>query len=270
MLNPVATTGLLVAAYRAEETKRSDRLFDDPFAATLAGSTGFATLEAFRAHIGPAEPFIEVRTRYLDDALARAQARGLLQVVILAAGMDARAYRLPWLVETRLFEIDQPSVMAHKSRMLAAHRPRCERHALASDLATDWPSTLVAAGFDAAKPTVWVVEGLLQYLPGDSVKTLFARIDVVSVSGSTLLFDLVGETLHNSPQLAPMRTFMEKIGAPWLFASDDPSSLLGPEWLTEPSDAAAIGGTLGRWPSPAAPPDIPGIPRAFLVEARKR
>src|SRR5690348_16297583 len=103
-MDPVALTGLLVAALRAEEAQRPDRLFDDPFAAALTGDEGRALLQRYRdsAAMGTV-PIIEVRTRWYDDALGRAFASGFEQYVMLAAGMDARAYRLSWPAGARLF-----------------------------------------------------------------------------------------------------------------------------------------------------------------------
>jgi methyltransferase (TIGR00027 family) len=92
----VAATGLLVAAMRAEETKRDDALFDDPFAERLAGDEGRRLLAESSAETEQPSAPIVVRTRLFDEALLRVHADGVAQVVILAAGMDARSYRLPW------------------------------------------------------------------------------------------------------------------------------------------------------------------------------
>jgi methyltransferase (TIGR00027 family) len=266
MLDPVAKTGLLVAALRADESLRPDRLFDDPFAATLATDEGRALLGAYRA-LGPSIPIIEVRTRFYDEALLRAPTA---QVVLLAAGMDARAYRLPWPSGTRLFEVDRPEVIAAKDQALAGTAPRCQRTAVAADLAGDWPRLLASGGFDRAVPTSWLVEGLLQYLDPATVDLLFARIDALSAPGSRLVYDVVGRRLFEAPFLAPLRDFMAGLGAPWRHASDEPAAPVSSRgWRVAVTDPARIGNEWGRWPFPAAAPDAPAVPRGYLIEATK-
>ena len=268
-MNPVATTGLLVAAIRAEETARADRLFTDPFAAALAGDAGRGALAKYRtAGAGPSVPVIEVRTRWYDDAIARALATGLRQVVILAAGMDSRSYRLDWPVATRVFELDQPAVIDHKQAVLANAVPRCERVAIRCDLAQDWAVPLEQAGFQRGMPSLWLVEGLLQYLDASNVATIFSRIDALSPSGSVMLYDVVGESLLSSPVMAPTLQMMRDLGAPWIFGSDDPGALQ-PAWRADVTEPAIVGNALKRWPFPVTPPGIPGVPRGYLIEAAK-
>src|SRR5262245_16175119 len=138
----VASTGLLVAAIRARESAGDDPLFSDPYADKLAGETGRALLAAAIAETGERSTVqIVVRTRFLDDALLGA-VRMADQVVILAAGMDARAYRLAWPDGTTVYELDQPAVIAAKADLLADDQPRCRRVAIGVDLADDWPAAL--------------------------------------------------------------------------------------------------------------------------------
>ncbi|WP_437821307.1 SAM-dependent methyltransferase [Sorangium sp. So ce1078] len=267
-MNPVAVTALLVAAMRAEESKRSDRLFNDPFAHALAGDAGYAALRTYRDAVGPSLPIIEVRTRWFDEALARAASAGIAQVVLLAAGMDARAYRLAWPAGTRVFEVDQPEVIAYKAGVLGARAPASERVAIAADLAADWPAALRAARFDPAARTVWLVEGLLQFLDARSVETLMARIDRLSAPRSTLLYDVVGRSLLESPALAPALRMMTELGAPWVYGTDDPAGLVAAHgWEAAVVDPGEVGRRWDRWPIPPAPA---GAPRGHLVEATKR
>src|SRR3984885_11847571 len=121
----VAATGLLVAAMRAEESARDDALFHDPFAERLAGDDGRPLLAESGSETGQPSAPIVVRTRLFDEALLRAHADGVSQVVIVAAGMDARSYRLPWPDGTTVFEVDQPHVIAIKDERLAGDKPRC-------------------------------------------------------------------------------------------------------------------------------------------------
>lgn len=266
----VADTGLLVAAIRAKETRRDDRLFADPFAEKLAGESGQRLLEEAIATAGDKSTLqIVVRTRFWDEALLRT-ARAVDQVVILAAGMDARAYRLPWPDGTTVYELDQPAVMAAKAEALVDEQPRCRRVAIGIDLAEDWPAALRAAGFDSQRPAVWLIEGLLQYLDESAVHILFERIDALSAPASVLLYDVVGKTLLDNVMLTAVREHMARNSAPWLFGTDEPGALserLG--WSAVITDVAEPGNRWNRWFAPAVPLDVPGVPRGYFVEAAK-
>ncbi len=266
----VADTGVLVAAIRAEETRRPDRLFDDPFAERLAGESGQRMLAEAIATGGDKSTLqIVVRTRFWDEALLNA-VPPVRQVVIVAAGLDARAYRLPWPDGTTVFELDQPAVIAAKAAALAGAQPRCLRVAIGVDLTTDWTDTLRANGFDPDSPAAWLMEGLLQYLDEGAVHTLFERVDALSAPGSVLLYDIVGKTLLDSVMLAPVLEQMSRNGAPWLFGTDAPEQLcerLG--WSAVVTDVAAPGNEWNRWFAPAVPLDVPGVPRGYFVSATK-
>jgi methyltransferase (TIGR00027 family) len=270
-MNGVARTSLWIAAVRAVETEREDAWFQDPFARELAGDDGFEILRASQSAGGARAPSLEVRTRFFDEQLIAAASAGLGQVVILASGMDARAYRLGWPESTRLFEIDQADVLAYKQTKLARARPLCTRHEIAVDLREDWPAALLAHGFDAAAPTLWLLEGLLHYLPPADVTRLFEHVDALSRPRSVALFDLVGRSLLASPFVKPLLEGVAKLGAPWQFGTDEPEELLAPRgWDVVVHDIAVVGHRYGRWPFPAMPRGTPGIPQSFLVEATKR
>jgi methyltransferase (TIGR00027 family) len=184
----VADTGTLVAAIRAEETRRPDRLFEDPFAERLAGEAGRQMLADAIATSGDKSTLqIVVRTRFWDEALLSA-VPPVKQVVILAAGLDARAYRLPWPDGTVVYELDQPAVIGAKTATMAqiGATPTAERRTVAIDLRDDWPAALQAAGFDPTAPSAWSAEGLLAYLPPDAQDRLFDNITELSAPGSRL------------------------------------------------------------------------------------
>lgn len=266
----VAATGLLVAAMRAEESARQDPLFVDPFAERLAGEEGRRLLAQAESATGQSSGQIVIRTRFWDEALMRAEAEGVAQVVIVAAGMDARAYRLLWRPDTTVYEVDQPRVIAAKAKALAGERPRCRRVAVGVDLANDWPNALRSQGFSASSRSVWLVEGLLQYLQAPDVDSLFSRIDALSAPGSLLLYDLVGTTLMQAPFLQPTLEFMRRLGAPWTFSTDSPAALVeGRGWTAAVTDAGEPGQRWNRWEHPVLPLDVPGVPRGYFVEARK-
>jgi methyltransferase (TIGR00027 family) len=193
-LTGVGVTSLGVAEVRARESARPDRLFDDPYAAAfVAAAPGVppdpdetsrerrAVRAAFGVHT-------VMRTRYYDDYLLAACAAGLRQVVLLAAGLDTRAFRLPWPDGVRLFELDLPEVLAFKHSALDAE-PRCTRTAVPVDLREDWPTALADAGFDTTTPTAWLVEGLLIYLGHDEADRLLTGLDALSARNSQVAFE---------------------------------------------------------------------------------
>lgn len=265
----VADTGLLVAAIRARESTRDDRLFTDPFADKLAGEAGHRILDAAIAASGDRTTMqIVVRTRFWDDALLAATAT-CRQVVLVAAGMDARAYRLDWPPGTTVFELDQPGVIATKNARLAGDTPRCTRVPIGIDLADDWPNALTAAGFDATAPAVWLTEGLLMYLDEQAVLRLFERIDALSASGSVLCYDVVGKSLLQAPFMADLLAAMAANGAPWLFGTDDPATLVSQRWSAEVTDIAEPGNRWNRWYAPVTPADVVDAPRGYFVVATR-
>ena len=269
-LKAVADTGVLVAAIRAHESTRDSPLFVDPFADRLAGDAGREMLARMIAAVGgQSTTQIVVRTRFWDEALLRATDT-VDQVVILAAGLDARAYRLPWRAGVTVFELDQAPVIAAKTELLDGEEPRCRRVAAGVDLADDWPQVLQSAGLDTSVPSVWLIEGLLQYLDAAAVRTLFARVDALSAPGSVLLYDVVGKALLEAPFMASLRKSMADQGSPWLFATDAPGELAERHgWSSTVTDIAEPGNRWGRWHSPVVPADVPDAPRGYFVEAIK-
>jgi methyltransferase (TIGR00027 family) len=197
----VGATALGVAAARAAETARPDALIRDEYAYLLTASAGPAWAQmasgddewlsddenARRLH-EMARDYQAVRTHHFDGYFNAAVRTGIRQVVILAAGLDSRAYRLNWPAGTTVFEIDQPKVLSYKTSTLDAHGavPKARRVPVAVDLRDDWPAALIAAGFDAAQPTAWLAEGLLPYLPGDAQDRLFDLVTAHSAAGSQI------------------------------------------------------------------------------------
>ncbi|MFD9393548.1 class I SAM-dependent methyltransferase [Streptomyces sp. NPDC060000] len=281
-LTALERTALLTAALRAAETSRADRLYTDPYAAGLAGSTGRALLAEVAAVTGrrtdgqdvPSTPdFNAIRTRFLDDHLRHlTHERGVRQVVLAPAGLDTRAWRLPWPDGTRLFEIDRPALLGHKRERLAEATPRADLRSVAADLTgPDWEETLRASGYDPARPSVWVLEGLLYYLPRDEVHRLLNRIAACSTPGSGIAADLVNSAALTLPQMRPLLSVFEGWGTPWVSGFDEPEILFDACGYTvtalQPGDEGA---DFGRWPDPVPPRDVPGERRVFFVHGSLR
>lgn len=263
-MEDIARTALWVAGMRALEHERDNALFRDPFARRLAGDAFVEDLRRSTSEVRM-PPAIEVRTRWLDDQIALGLGRGIRQVVILAAGMDARAYRLAWPAKTRLFELDREDVLEDKRAKLSGSSPRCERITVTVDLAEDWPAALKESGFTAQATTLWLVEGLLCYLTPDHVTHLFARLDALSAPGSVALLDVIGRTMLESPRAEALHGLARQFG------TDEPETLLAPRnWDVHVHGTAAVGQRLGRWPFPVHPRGTPGVPQGYLVHAVKR
>src|SRR5919112_4952445 len=168
-VDPVAQPSRWMAAARARESEHPYRLFDDPLATALAGPEGFSWLERMAPvpRFGGPALYVVVRTRFFDDLLLYASwGAGLRQVVILAAGMDARAFRLDWPPGTRLYELDRPEVLAAKDEVIAraGARPACERRGVGADLGrASWSGALSNAGHEDQAPSGWLMEGFLFY-----------------------------------------------------------------------------------------------------------
>ena len=202
LAHSVGATATGVAVGRALATQRPNALIDDPYAAPLVRAVGVPFFTRLvDGELNPDEvdadaafgmqrmtDMMAVRTRFFDDFFLKAARAGARQAVILAAGLDARAYRLPWPPDTAVFEIDQPQVIDFKTQTMRelGVAPTAHRHAVAVDLRHDWPTALQRAGFDPDRPTVWSAEGLLPFLPPDAQDRLLDEITALSAAGSRL------------------------------------------------------------------------------------
>ena len=204
----VGATATMVAAARAIATKAENPLINDRFAEPLVRAVGvdfltrLATGELDAAEVDDDEaPWklehmpeaMAVRTRFFDSFFADATQAGIRQAVILASGLDARAYRLDWPAGMTVFEVDQPEVIAFKTTTLAdlGAEPTADRRPVAIDLRNDWPAALIEAGFDHTQPTAWIAEGLLGYLPPEAQDRLLDNISALSADGSRLATEAI-------------------------------------------------------------------------------
>lgn len=193
----VGSTALFVATARALEAQRPDPLAVDPYAEVFCRAAGGPSAEVLDDRSvehpllkpGFGDPFVSfqgARTRFFDAYFEEASAAGVQQIVLLAAGLDSRAYRLDWQRGTVVYELDQSQVLEFKRETLAAHgaKPKAERCEVAVDLRDDWPAALRTNGFDPGAPSAWIAEGLLIYLTGDAQEQLFTGINSLASSGS--------------------------------------------------------------------------------------
>ena len=201
LASSVGATATMVAAARAMATTADNALINDPFAEPLVRAVGvdFFTrlvtgelrpedLDSDSESVGMQRMTdnMAVRTKFFDEFFLTATQAGIRQAVILASGLDSRAYRLAWPAGTTVYEIDQPDVIEFKTRTLAelGAEPTAKRRTVAMDLRYDWPSALIEEGFDPNQPTAWSAEGLLGYLPPDAQDRLLDTITELSVPGS--------------------------------------------------------------------------------------
>ena len=271
-------TARLAAAGRAVETRRADRLFEDPLAEALAGEEGFRLMEQWRLPGAPREnPTIGPRTRFYDDLVIEAIEDGVGQVVLVAAGMDTRAFRLAVPADVTVFELDLPDLFATKRAVLEQEhaQPRCRRVVVGADLAEDdWPQALIAGGFDPAARTVFVVEGLSWYLTDAQNARLLDELARLAAPGSRLGIDIISRDSRDSPAAAPFFTFTAGLGILWQFATDDPAGFLAAHgWQAEVTELDAFARRLGRWSAPGvAEQDAVAAapPRGDLARRRPR
>lgn len=218
IVSGVGFTALLVAAMRAMESTRDDALIDDPYAEhfvtrsgiTVPIPTNWATLNGAEHQTEADQRWTHfwtvivghmgVRSRFFDEYFLAASTAGVRQVVLLAAGLDMRAFRLPWPANVELFELDQPKVLEFKDSVLhdQVALPGCARHVVPIDLQADWPEALLRTSFDPQRPTAWLAEGLLPYLPGIAVDALFADVHRLSAVGSWFATDDLAPDIPNT------------------------------------------------------------------------
>jgi methyltransferase (TIGR00027 family) len=229
----VDPTAVAAAAARAVEASRPDALVRDPYARVLATSVnaaGFPVRWPDRAE--PVTPmdaplllgsiWLGLRTRAIDDAIAEwitdsspADPSGTRQVVLLGAGLDARAWRLPWPSGTRVYEVDRAAVLDHKQSVLAREQLPCgvRRIPVGADITQSWPHALHEVGHDSRLPTVWIVEGLLPYLPADAVRALLTHV-AASPAGSRVALELAVPIPDTLPARARLADMAAAIGVP--------------------------------------------------------
>lgn len=254
----VSLTAITIARERSVETHRTDRLFRDDLAGAFCTAArkaiGPKSFPGFDSTLSEAMPlfrgYIALRTRFLDDQLLAACAAGCKQVVILAAGLDARAYRLPWPEGVRLFELDMPEVLAFKKRVVddQGAEARCQRVEVPLDLRDDWTQPLQRAGFQPDVPTAWLAEGLLVYLTNEDNERLLRRVGMLSAPGSQFALEHADSRVLKQAAVTEVETTtLAKEGISFKSGVDDPITWLkGHGWRGSTLDMDAYARSFGR------------------------
>jgi methyltransferase (TIGR00027 family) len=280
----VGATATMAAAARAVASRDPQPVVNDPFAGILVRAVG---LPLFRrivdglvdfSDIGASwfPPVFGVRSRFIDDFVTDACDAGIRQAVILASGLDCRAYRLDWPSAMWVYEVDQPEVIDWKQDVLSTLdcTPAAYLRSVGIDLRRDWPTALLDAGFDSAAPTVWIAEGILiGYLSGATHNEILDAITILSVSGSRMVADHfdVGQPDALSEIMNDLHDIWRRhdptlnlSGLAYSGPRNDPAEYLtGRGWATRTTDLGGLFGAADR-PVPAAP-DLPETLNSFRV-----
>jgi methyltransferase (TIGR00027 family) len=205
IVSSVGYTALLVAGWRALHAVSPQPVVRDEYAKVFIAASQDPYLAGVLANPGTTADetafprLYGVQTRFFDDFFSSAGAAGIHQAVIVAAGLDSRAYRLEWSNGTTVYEVDLPKVLEFKARVLDEQgaTPKARRREVGADLRTDWPAPLKAAGFDPQTPSAWSVEGILPYLTDDAQAALFTRITELCAPGSRVAVGALGTRLDH-------------------------------------------------------------------------
>lgn len=296
----VGATAVGAAEWRARENVRPDRLFADPYAQVFLDAVAARKIpnsqftEELMARLQETDPhivrgvraqqdFVAARTKWFDDFFTAATASGIRQAVILAAGLDARAWRLQWRPDAVVYEIDQPKVLEFKDETLRIHgvEPAVRRVPIPIDLRTDWPKALREAGFDPTLSTAWSVEGLLAYLPASAQELLLGRLHALSAPGSRIAVDALNAAFFLPENLTRLGSFFVEIRAvmirnggdlpdtPNLFFDEERTELA--DWLRQhgwQADELEVHDMMARYRRRASEEDDAGVPHCVMVQGR--
>ncbi|KQH80132.1 SAM-dependent methyltransferase [Mycobacterium gordonae] len=271
----VGSTALGVAAARAAETESENPLIRDPFARVFLDAVGDGMWSLYAdpkllAQASEIDPqvqaraqmlvdFMATRTAFFDEFFLRAADSGVRQVVILAAGLDARAWRLPWPDGTVVYELDQPKVLEFKTATLERHgaTPTAQLVNVPIDLRQEWPKALMDAGFDPGLPSAWSAEGLVRYLPAQAQDLLFERIDALSAPGSWLASNVPGEGFVDPDLVQRQREEMQRMRAVAAQVTDADMPAVEDLWYAEERTALPEWLRERGWEASAV--DFPGL-----------
>ena len=256
----VSLSSRMMAAVRAIETQRPDGLFKDPLAALLAGEDIIAEITpSAQQYEDNGKPVVIVRTRFFDDFLM-SEAASIRQIVILGAGMDSRAFRLPWPSDTHLYELDRPEVLEYKMSVLGNIQSKCHRHLIPVDIRESWADKLIASGYQVEIPCIWLMEGILYYLSENEVYELLKIITQLSAQESWLGADLINSYFVSNST--------GELSQHWKYGCDEPEKLLSTyNWEASVLQAGEQGANYGRFTHKFQPRNVLDAPHYFFVKA---
>jgi len=275
-----------MAAARVAETRKTNPLIDDPYAELFVNAAGEGTWSIYLSEqVAEASPrnhvlatvqarlhYVASRTKFFDDFFLTAVNSGIRQMVILAAGLDSRAWRLPLPVGVTIYEIDQPEVLQFKQATLDAHQaqPTTNYVPVPVDLRRDWPSALRLSGFDSSLPTAWLAEGLLSYLSSGAQDLLFDRIEGLSMIGSAAAVEAFATDFFDPSNFDRQRALAEAIAdTAGLFYFEERTDVA--HWLSKHGwivDTVAARQLIARNRRQISADVIDAIPRSVFIEAR--
>ncbi|MBD2515933.1 SAM-dependent methyltransferase [Nostoc sp. FACHB-973] len=260
MKNLVSLSSRMMAVARALETQRPDGLFEDPLAAILAGEDMIAEITPkVQQFEDKGAPIIPVRTRFFDDFLI-SQIAEIRQVIILGAGMDTRAFRLPWHPDTQIYELDQKEVIQYKESILENQSPKCHRCAIGIDIREDWSDLLLMKGYQKEVSSLWLMEGFIYYLNDLEVHQLLTKISHLSNPGSWLLADFISSFF--------IQQKTEGLSEHWKYGCDDPEKLFSVyNWEASVVQAGDEEANYGRFTLKLPPRNVINAPHYFFVKA---
>jgi methyltransferase (TIGR00027 family) len=271
----VGATALGAAMARAADSDCDCPLFTDRYShlfVDAATARGWDSSDV-GAHLPLVQKYVAARTKWFDEYFIAAGANGIDQAVILGAGLDARAWRLPWVSSSVVYEIDQPQVLSFKAETLDTHnaRPTVAYRAVPIDLRADWPTALLEAGFDPSTPTAWSAEGLLPYLPAAGQDLLMDRILELSATGSRIAAEVLNPDALDPEYLERGRRYLSDNGLdiPELLFSGERADLQ--QWLTDRDWAVTTIEALDlmRRYNRSPDDDVKDLtPRSVFIEAR--
>lgn len=269
-MRSVSRTAQWTAAARSIESDRTDGMFQDDLAKMLAEPEGFQLLERYGG--GGLVEFIAIRTFYLDRVIRSAVTiDSISQVVLLAGGMDTRAFRLRLPGNVTIYEVDYYALQVEKEQRLKSSgaRPLVNRRTVRADLTEDWVEQLTSSGWDSTSPTLWITEGLTFFLEESEVRMLLKKIRSNSAQGSRIGVDIISRSLLKNPFAQKFLKYLEADGTPWKFGTDTPEEFLREcGWaLTELRQPGEEGVGENRWPYPVHSKDLTHAPRHWLMQA---
>ena len=271
-MRTVSITSQWTAAARAIETEKLEPLIQDPLARYLAEPDGFAFMKKYGG--SSVQAFVAIRTKFLDDIIESVVNQGpIRQVVLVASGMDTRAYRLKWPNNAVVYEVDHADLHLEKQRRLSQLHLKLDvdRRIVNADLSEDWLPSLYAAGFNPHQPTLWIPEALFFFLSKPQAQHLLQTMAHASPPGSMLALDLINEDLLHHPGTQLFLNALRTDNIPWLFGCNHPESfLLENGWnvqlLVEPGEEPYES---QDWPYPIFSREITPTPLNWLIKAER-